>query len=253
MAYMKILPIIIVGIISAVIGVAAGIAYSPTQSQLTALISDNDELRGTLLLIQDELSDSPTQSQLISLISDNDELKVTLLSLQNEVSDLSRTLESYQQIAAHQEKLAQSLRMELRDSIDDSIGDRLVVTEATYEDLPKTIVEAQSLGYSLMDTIDSDGKLVEAACFAHEDARHYAIQDSKITDGVAWHGAPLLLIYNSNSEKLMGMVLESTSPQPTPLWEHHPKGHPGMDFPHWSLHFWFVEPPENLSLGDHTH
>ena len=44
MAYMKILPIIIVGIISAVIGVAAGIAYSPTQSQLTALISDNDEL-----------------------------------------------------------------------------------------------------------------------------------------------------------------------------------------------------------------
>jgi len=173
----------------------------------------------------------------------------SLLSQQVEVSDLGKRLGVYQNIAAHQEEMAHSLRLELRDSIDDSIGDRLVVTEAIYEDLPKNIVEARAQGYVLLDTVDSEGELIEAACFAHESARHYAKQDSRITDGVKWHGAPLLLIYNSNSEKLIGMVLESTSHQTTPLWEYHAKGHPGMDFAHWSLHFWFTEPPENLSLG----
>ena len=185
------------------------------------------------------------QPELNSLRSDNDELRVNVLSLRDDVSGLGESLHAYQQIAANQEEMAHSLRLELNDSI----GDRLVITEATYEGLPTTIAEAQAQEYSLLDTVDSEGELIEAACFAHESARHYAKQDSRITDGVKWHGAPLLLIYNSNSEKLIGMVLESTSHQPTPPWEYHAKGHPGMDFAHWSLHFWFTEPPENLSLG----
>ena len=172
-----------------------------------------------------------------------------LASLRDDVSALGERLRSYQQIAAYQVELARSLRL----GLNDAIGDRLVITEATYEGLPTTIAEAQAQEYSLLDTVDSEGELIEAACFAHEDARHYAKMDARITDGVEWHGAPFLLIYNSNSEKLMGMVLESTSTQPDPPWEYHAHGHPGMDFPHSSLHIWFTDPPKNLSLESATH
>jgi hypothetical protein len=181
------------------------------------------------------LANLARQSQLDSLRSDN--------------SDLGEGLRAYQQIAANQAEIANSLRLELNDSI----GDRLVITEAAYAVLPTTIAEAQAQGYFLLDTVDTEGELIEAACFAHEDARHYAKMDARITDGVEWHGAPFLLVYNSNSEKLMGMVLESTSIQPDPPWEHHAHGHPGMDFAHSSLHIWFTEPPVNLSLGQQTH
>ena len=195
------------------------------------------------------LANLARQPQLDSLRSDNDELRVHVLSLRDDVSDLGESLRAYQQIAAYQEEMSHSLRLELNDSI----GDRLVITEATYERLPKTIDEAQDQGYSLLDTINSEGELIEAACFAHEGVRHYAKRDPRITDGVEWHGAPFLLIYNISSEALMGMVLESTSLQPAPPWEYHAHGHPGMDFSHWSLHLWFTDPPENLSLSQHAH
>jgi hypothetical protein len=188
------------------------------------------------------LANMARQPELDSLRSDN-------LSLRDDISDLDESLRGYQQIAANQEEIAQSLRLELNDSI----GDRLVITEAIYEGLPTTIAEAQAQEYSLLDTVDSEGELIEAACFAHENARHYAKMNARITDGVEWHGAPFLLIYNSSSEKLMGMVLESTSIQPEPPWEYHAHGHPGMDFAHSSLHIWFTDPPVNLSLGHQPH
>jgi hypothetical protein len=195
------------------------------------------------------LANMTRQPELDSLRIDNDELRVSMLSLRDDISDLDESLRGYQQIAAKQEEIAQSLRLELNDSI----GDRLVITEAIYEGLPTTIAGAQAQEYLLLDTVDSEGEMIEAACFAHEDALHYAKMDTRITDGVEWHGAPFLLIYNSNSEKLMGMVLESTSTQPDPPWEYHAHGHPGMDFPHSSLHIWFTDPPQNLSLKSETH
>ena len=189
-----------------------------------------------------------------------DQSEVTLLAsknveLQDKVSNLGNNLESYQTIAAKQLDLAQGLRHELADSISksDSLGDKLLVSEGVYTQLPKTIPEAVAEGWALLDSVDSKGELLEAACFAHEGVNHYYKGVSRITDGVKWHGAPLLLIYNSNSEKLMGMVLESTSTQPDPPWEYHAHGHPGMDFSHSSLHIWFTEPPKNLSLGQQTH
>ena len=183
-------------------------------------------------------------AQVASLRSDNNELQAVVLSRQDEVSDLDRRLDTYHQIAAHQEGIASSLRVKLNDSI----GDRLVTTEAVYEELPKTIAIAETQGYSLLDKVSSEGEMIEAACFAHEGVLHYAKLEPRITDGVEWHGAPFLLIYNSSSKELMGMVLESTSPRPSPPWEHHGIGHPGMDFEHHSLHLWFTSPPENLSL-----
>jgi hypothetical protein len=195
------------------------------------------------------LAYSARQTPSDSLRSENDELHKDVLSLQNEVSDLGGRLGAYHNIAAYQGELAHSYRLELNDSI----GDRLVITEGTYEVLPQTIAEAQAQGYSLLDAVDSAGELAEAACFAHEDALHYAKRDARISDGVEWHGAPFLLIYNSGHGKLMGMVLESTSLQPSPPWEYHAHGHPGMDFSHSSLHIWFTQPPENLSLGYQTH
>ena len=195
------------------------------------------------------LANLARQPQLDSLRSDNGELRVNVLSLRDDVSDLGENLRAYQQIAANQEEMAHSLRLELNDSI----GDRLVITEATYEGLPRTEDAAKAQGYVMLDTLNSEGELLEAACFAHEGASHYAKLQPKVTSGAEWHGAPFLLIYNSSSEKLMGMVLESTSPQPEPPWETHVHGHPGMHFPHSSLHVWFTEPPENLSLGQQTH
>ncbi|MQF69548.1 hypothetical protein FIM12_04355 [SAR202 cluster bacterium AD-804-J14_MRT_500m] len=187
--------------------------------------------------------------QLTSLRSDNDELHAAVLSLKTEVSDLGGRLGTYQEIAVHQEGLADSLRLELNDSI----GDRLVITEAAYEGLPRTVNQAKAQGYALLDTVNSEGELIEAACFAHEGASHYAKLQPRVTNGTEWHGAPFLLIYDSGNEKLMGMVLESTSHQPAPPWEYHAKGHPGMEFAHSSMHIWFTKPPKNLSLGEKPH
>ena len=195
------------------------------------------------------LAYSASLPQLASLRSDNDELHATVLSLKDEVSDLGGRLGTYQEIAAHQEGLADSFRFKLNDSI----GDRLVITEATYEGLPRTADQAQAQGYTMLDTVNSEGELIEAACFAHEGASHYAKLQPRVTSGAEWHGAPVLLTYDSSSEKLLGMVLESTSHQPAPPWEYHAQGHPGMEFAHSSMHIWFTEPPKNLSLGEQTH
>ena len=195
------------------------------------------------------LAYSASLPQLASLRSDNDELHATVLSLKDEVSDLGGRLGTYQEIAAHQEGLADSFRFKLNDSI----GDRLVITEATYEGLPRTVDQAQAQGYAMLDTVNSEGELIEAACFAHEGASHYAKLQPRVTSGAEWHGAPVLLTYDSSSEKLLGMVLESTSHQPAPPWEYHAQGHPGMEFAHSSMHIWFTEPPKNLSLGERTH
>jgi hypothetical protein len=188
------------------------------------------------------LAYSTKQAQLDSVRSDNHELRVDVLSLQDEIAE---KLNAYQEVVTHQKEIVDSLRLDLNDSI----GDRLVITEATYEELPRTIAKAEAQGYSLLDKVGSGGELIEAACFAHEGTRHYAKRDARITEGVEWHGAPFLLMYNNASGKLMGMVLESTSPQPGPPWETHDHGHPGMHFPHSSLHIWFTDPPDNLSLG----
>ena len=188
---------------------------------------------------------SPGQSELAALRSENVELQGSLVSLQGETAELGSKLGAYHNIAAHQEQQAQSLRLKLTNSIDNSLGDKLLVTQNTFEELPKTIADAEAQGYSLIDSVDSDGNLKQAMCFGHEGARHYAKQGSQITAGVEWHGAPLLLIYNVKDEKLMGMVLESITPQPSPPWEYHATGHPGMGFEHASLHFWFTDPPAN--------
>jgi hypothetical protein len=189
------------------------------------------------------------QPQLNVLRSDNDGLNVAVISLEDKVSDVSKSLVAYHKIAAKQESVADALRLEL----DDSLGNRLVMTEAIYQVLPKTISDAQDQGYSLIDKLDSEGNMIEAACFNHEGILHYAKRDTKITAGKEWHGAPFLLAYDQSSEKVMGIVLETISLQSSPPWEYHAHGHPGMDFPHWSLHIWFTDPPKNLSLSNHVH
>jgi len=100
------------------------------------------------------LANLARQPQLDSLRSDNDELRVNVLSLRDDVSGLGESLHAYQQIAANQEEMAHSLRLELTDAI----GDRLVITEDTYEGLPTTIAEAQAQQYVLLDTVDSEGE-----------------------------------------------------------------------------------------------
>lgn len=165
-------------------------------------------------------------------------------SLRERVAALEEELVVSHRNAEQQQELAESFRQRL----EASIGDRVVTTEGAYVELPETIVEAEAQGYALLDTLSEDGELLEAACFAHEGTLHYGKGDPRVTDGTTWHGAPFLLAYDRDSGKLIGMVLESTSEQPAPPWEYHTEGHPGMSFPHSSLHIWFTTPPVNLSL-----
>ncbi|MBI2936346.1 MAG: hypothetical protein HYY31_06030 [Chloroflexi bacterium] len=160
-------------------------------------------------------------------------------SLRSEVAEAQKQAGEYKQNATYQEELAKSLRRE----INASIGDKLLLTEGTYAALPMTIKDAESQGYKLLDTVIG-GKVVEAACFGHEHALHYGRSNPTVTNGVTWHGAPVLLMYSSVNGKIMGVVLESTSPQLSPPWEYHEQGHPGMIFRHWSLHIWFTAPAD---------
>lgn len=158
-----------------------------------------------------------------------------------------------QQLTESQKQLAisQDLMGFYQKRTEASLGDRLVLTEGVYSDLPKTISQAETQGYALLDTLDSKGKLLEAACFGHEGILHYGVVKPKVTAGSQWHGAPIILMYDAVSGGLHGLVLESTSPQPAPPWEHHTGGHPGMSFEHWSMHVWFTTPAHNLSLAEH--
>lgn len=183
-----------------------------------------------------------------SLTSALEESRGALAALRTSAVDTERQLKIYQQIATNQQEEAHSLHTELAASI----GDRLTLSEGIYTALPKTVEEARTAGYTLLDALTTEGRVLEAECFAHENALHFAQVDPKVTSGATWHGAPFLLIYSSVNGKLLGMVLESTSPQPSPPWESHPEGHPGMPFPHSSLHVWFTTPPKNLSLAPHT-
>jgi len=53
--------------------------------------------------------------------------------------------------------------------------------------------------------------------------------------------SPLVLLFNPDGD-LIGVELESLSEQPAPPWEHLEHGHPGMEFEHWTIHFWFSDP-----------
>jgi len=177
-----------------------------------------------------------------SLRAELDQLKSREAALAAQVATLEGQRASYEEIAAAQNALAHTLQQR----VDSGLGDNLAVTEGVFTQLPKTMEEAKAQGYVLLDTMSPDGKKVEQAqCFSHGDALHFGKPlHSMTTEGSTWHGAPLLVIYSSTTGKIMGMVLESTSPQPDSLWEHHTKGHNGMPFEHWSLHFWFTDPPK---------
>jgi hypothetical protein len=54
---------------------------------------------------------------------------------------------------------------------------------------------------------------------------------------------PLVLLFNPAGD-LIGVELESLSEQPAPPWEHLEQGHPGMEFEHWTIHFWFSDPAD---------
>jgi hypothetical protein len=170
------------------------------------------------------LTYSAGRPQVTSLKTDKGQLQVSVLTLQNEVAELDETLGNYRQ------------------RVTDSLGDKLLITQTDLQELPKTIADARADGFVLIDRVDSKGKVTEAMCFNHDAVLHYAKLNPTMTGGVEWHGAPYLLLYNVDSEKLAGMVLESTSAQPSPPWEYHAGGHPGMGFPHASLHIWFTAP-----------
>ncbi len=105
-----------------------------------------------------------------------------------------------------------------------SIGDRLIVTEGVFDSLPLTAAEAEEAGW--IDT----GECVPNM------GRHFLQMMGE-------QPGPVVLLYNPAGD-LIGVELESLSEQPAPPWEHLDGGHPGMEFEHWTIHFWFDDPAQ---------
>ncbi len=102
-----------------------------------------------------------------------------------------------------------------------SIGDRVVATYGTFDNVPTTEKEALEQGW-----IDVDpGQCVPQM------GRHFIKMAGE-------QPSPLILLFNPDGQ------LESLTEQPAPPWEHLEQGHPGMEFEHWTVHFWFRDPAE---------
>ncbi len=105
-----------------------------------------------------------------------------------------------------------------------SLGDRLIVTAGSFDNLPLTAAEAEKAGW--IDT----GECVPNM------GRHFLQMMGE-------QPGPIVLLYNPAGE-LISVELESLSEQPSPPWEHLEQGHPGMEFEHWTIHFWFDDPAQ---------
>ncbi len=107
-----------------------------------------------------------------------------------------------------------------------SIGDRVVATYGTFDNVPTTEKEALEQGW-----IDVDpGQCVPQM------GRHFIKMAGE-------QPSPLILLFDPDGQ-LIGVELESLTEQPAPPWEHLEQGHPGMEFEHWTVHFWFRDPAE---------
>ncbi len=103
-----------------------------------------------------------------------------------------------------------------------SIGDRFLVTQGDFTNLPMTLGEAEGQGYvTLSPCVPVMG-----------------IHAAKIVGGIPQD--PILLF--DNKGELIGAELESMTEQPYPPWEHRPEGHPDMEFEHWTLHMYIKDP-----------
>ncbi len=105
-----------------------------------------------------------------------------------------------------------------------STGADVFATYGAFDRLPATDEEALAQGW--IDT----GECVPQM------GRHF-IQMAGEQPG------PLVLLFNPAGD-LIGVELESLSEQPAPPWEHLEQGHPGMEFEHWTIHFWFSDPAD---------
>jgi len=105
-----------------------------------------------------------------------------------------------------------------------STGAGVFATYGTFDRLPATEEEALAQGW--IDT----GECVPQM------GRHF-IKMAGDQPG------PLVLLFNPAGD-LIGVELESLSEQPAPPWEHLEQGHPGMEFEHWTIHFWFSDPAD---------
>ncbi len=103
-----------------------------------------------------------------------------------------------------------------------SVGDRLIVTYGSFDSLPLTAEDALAAGW--IDT----GECVP------DMGRHFLQMMGE-------QPGPVVLLYNAAGD-LIGVELESLGEQPSPPWEHLDQGHPGMEFEHWTIHFWFDDP-----------
>lgn len=103
-----------------------------------------------------------------------------------------------------------------------SIGDRVLVTQDRFDNLPLTAEAATAQGWQVADQ-------------AVPNMGRHAL---KIVGGKP---GPLVLLYNTEG-KLIGVELESLTEQPAPPWEHLEEGHPGMEFEHWTIHIYFTDP-----------
>ena len=102
------------------------------------------------------------------------------------------------------------------------------MTHGVFEELPLTRDEAVAQGW-----IDA-GECVPGM------GVHLVRPVDEPLDSFDHH--PVILTYDPADGRVIGGEVESLSEQPTPPWEHNPKGRPGFEQEHWAFHFFFEDP-----------
>jgi len=113
---------------------------------------------------------------------------------------------------------------------------KLLLTQGLFTELNniKTVQDAERLGYK---PVGAPGALPECV---PDMGMHYSKNPLNMVDGKNFPELPMLMF--NNKGQLIGFELESLTPQQVPPWEHLQQGHPGMEFEHWTLHIYIIDP-----------
>lgn len=110
---------------------------------------------------------------------------------------------------------------------------QMMMTQGVFTAIPKTADEAMAQGFVPLAAPGQEPECVPQM------GMHYG----KIKDGQPVQ--PFLLV--NTAGEVIGVELESVTPQESPPWEHLPEGHPGMEFEHWTLHVYTQNPANACS------
>lgn len=109
---------------------------------------------------------------------------------------------------------------------DGFVGDQLLLTHDVLRELPLTRDEAVAAGW-----VDTEGCVPDMGV--------HLIDPEPTGD---FDHFPVILVYDPDTERVIGGEFESLTEMAVPPWEHNPDGRTGFEEEHWALHFYFTDP-----------